>query len=116
MFKGGRGGVVPKHPCFSIQRVLSSLAHLNNEPDITERYPLDYFIFGGVQICVLFTIYFYIYVLITYFCRFKFYFDYLFALSMVSCSFFPTYFGAIFFLCGYNGPPSGKNAVGLSFQ
>ena len=116
MFKGGRGGVVPKHPCFSIQRVLSSLAHLNYEPDITERYPLDYFIFGGVQICVLFTIYFYIYVRITYFCRFKFYFDYLFALSMVSCSFFPTYFGAIFFLCGHNGPPSGKNPVGLSFQ
>ena len=87
MFEGGRGGVVPKHPCFSMQRVLSSLAHLNNEPDITERYPLDFFIFGGVEICVPFTIYFYIYVLITYFCMFKFYFDYLFALSMVCCSF-----------------------------
>ena len=49
----------------------------------TEGYPLDYFILGGVPICVLFTIYFYIYVLMIYFCMFKFYFDYLFALSIV---------------------------------
>ena len=73
------GGVVPKHPCF--------LTHLNNEPDIamsipTERYPLYYFILVGVPNCV-FVIFLYIYVLITYFCMFKFYFDYLPALSIV---------------------------------
>ena len=49
----------------------------------TEGYPLDYFILGEVPICVLFTIYFLTYVLMIYFCMFKFYFDYLFALSIV---------------------------------
>ena len=50
----------------------------------TERYPLHYFILVGVPNCVfVIFLYIYIYVLITYFCMFKFYFDYLFALSIV---------------------------------
>ena len=85
----------PKAPLFlyttNIYRVLASLAHLDNEPDFTMSFlqslqrgaRLIILFLGGVPICIPFTNYFYIYVLITYFCMFKFYFDYLVPLSIV---------------------------------
>ena len=77
---GEWGGVVPKHPCF--------LTHLNNEPDIAMSYlyrevPALLFYFGGSAKLRFRYISIYIYVVITYFCMFKFYFDYLSALSIV---------------------------------
>ena len=106
-------------------RVLPNLAHLNNEADVTMSYLyrevpawlfyfiLFYFLGRGSSLVALYSIC--IYLLITYFCMFQIYFDYLLALSivffrrilsdcrklsfrassMVYCSFFPTYCRAV---------------------